>query len=185
MKKAFLFFAVVFAAALVVRADQCAWNSKTDGTSAKQLIQKNVELIDWCGACDEKKPGLIYVVSDVKIDKETGEIAVKATYKSSKKAVTSYTNQAGWHMIDLAYAYVRTSSDTFANLAHLVGCPSTGSYSFIQTVGNSKRPHYYDAKGERQDYKINNNMDIEVMPTEDIGSWTKETGRKPANNKKK
>jgi len=186
MKKAFLFFAVVFAAAIIVRADQCAWNSKTDGTSAKQLIQKNVELIDWCGACDEKKPGLIYVVTDTKIDKATGEIAVKGIYKSSKKAVNSIvTTPDGWHMLDLAYTYVRTSSDTFANLAHLVGCPSHGSYSFIQTMGNSKRPHYYDAKGERQDYKINNNIDIEVMPTEDIGAWTKETGRKPANNKKK
>jgi hypothetical protein len=182
--KAILIFALTFAG-LVAQADQCAYNTKTDGTSAKLLIQNNTELIDWCLNCDQKKPGLIYVVTAVKVDKGTNEVMVKGIYKSSRKPVTEMTTPDGWHMIDLAYTYVRTASDVFTNLSHLVGCPSSGSYSFIQTIGNSKRPHYYDNQGVRQDYKINNNIDIEVMPVETVGSFVPETGRKPANTKKK
>lgn len=178
--KTILFFVLAFAG-ITAQADQCAWNSKTDGTSAKQLIQQNSELIDWCLNCGEMKPGLIYVVSDVKVDKETNEVMVKGVYKHSKKPVTEMVNKEGYHMIDLAYTYVRTASDIFTNLSHLVGCPSEGSYSFIQTKGNSKQPHYYDAQGVRQAFTK------QAMPDEgqDYGAWYKENGRKPANTKKK
>lgn len=178
--KVLLSIAIVFAG-LFAQADQCAYNTKTDGTSAKQLIQKNTELIDWCLNCDEMRPGLIYVATDVKINQGTNEIMVKGVFKHSKKPVTQYTNAEGWHSIDLAYTYVRTASDIFTNLSHLVGCPSEGSYTFIQTKGNAKQPHFYDAQGVRQGFTK------QAMPDEgqDYGAWYKENGRKPANTKKK
>lgn len=178
--KALLIFALTFAG-LIAQADQCAYNTKTDGISAQQLIQKNVELIDWCLTCEQIKPGLIYVVNEIKTDSTTNEIFVKGTYKSSKKAVTENVTEDGWHMIDLAYTYVRTASDIFTNLSHLVGCPSYGSYTFIQNIGSKKVPHYYDGQGLRQQ------LSSQAMPDEgqSYGDFVKATGRKPANSKKK
>lgn len=178
--KAILIFALTFAG-IMAQADQCAYNTKTDGTSAKQLIQKNVELIDWCLNCQEMRPGLIYVVTDVKVNPGSNELMVKGTFKHSKKPLTQFVNPEGWHSIDLAYTYVRTASDIFTNLSHLVGCPSEGSYTFIQTKGNSKQPHFYDAQGVRQAFAK------QAMPDEgqDYGTWYQENGRKPANTKKK
>lgn len=166
---------------LTAQADQCAYNTKTDGTSAKALIQKNTELIDWCLNCGEMRAGLIYVATDVKVNPETNEVMVKGVFKHSKKPVTQFVDQQGWHSIDLAYTYVRTASDIFTNLSHLVGCPSQGSYTFIQTKGNAKQPHYYDAQGVRQGFAK------QAMPDEgqDYGTWYQENGRKPANTKKK
>lgn len=123
-------------------ADQCQWNSNTDATSAYKLV-KNNDIIFWCQNCGEAKPSTIaHVTSVVKA-------AADASGKYSKVNVT--TSNGVTTEIDLAYTYVRTASDMFANVAQLVGCPNDGATTFIKTgPGVKKVAHYYDKVGVMQ-----------------------------------
>ncbi len=141
-----LLVAALFSAQSVF-ADQCAWNSKTDGKSAMGLLSPGTEIVFWCQNCNEVKASVINVVDEVKIDRESNEVSVKAHQKSSGKKLF----EGKLYGIDLAYTYVRTASDVFTNMAHLVGCPSEGATTFIQNKGNQKIPHYYDFNGVRKD----------------------------------
>lgn len=123
-------------------ADQCAWNKRTDAKSAVKLI-KNNDIILWCQNCAEKKPSNIFKVTDIKTDKPA----------NNYYEVTVSTDKAGTNVnIDLAYTYVRTASDIFTNVAQLVGCPSQGATTFIQTgPGLKKTAHHYNKSGKRVD----------------------------------
>ena len=121
-------------------ADQCAYNKISDAKSAKSLL-KNNEVILWCQNCGEKTPSQIFRVLDIKqVDQGGGYHEI----------VASLEYNVGDVPLDLAYTYVRTGSDIFTNVAQLVGCPSSGATSFIQTgPGKKKVAHFYDKKGER------------------------------------
>ncbi len=138
---------VVLLSTSAAMADQCQWNSKTDGRSALEFLKKGSEVILWCQKCNEVKGSVVNIVDDVKIDKKINQISLKLHQKNSGQKLFN----GDFSDVDLAYSYVRTSSDTFANLAHLVGCPSTGATTFLQLKGNAKIPHFYDFNGVRQD----------------------------------
>lgn len=128
------------------QADQCQWNSASDATSARQLIGLHQEVMFYCQNCEENKPSFIAQVSDVKTRQATmsGE---KYPYRTVVLTVDGQDRE-----VDLAYLYVRTASNIFANVAQLVGCPSHGAVSFIETTNkNSKIQHYYNATGDRVD----------------------------------
>lgn len=123
-------------------ADQCAWNTTSDTKSAKELLENN-DVMLWCQNCDEKKPSNIFAVREVIIGKPDAKLR-------EIKAILEYNK--GETSLDLAYTYVRTASDIFTNLAQLVGCPSHGATTFIQTgKGKKKVAHYYDGAGNRVD----------------------------------
>jgi hypothetical protein len=121
-------------------ADQCAWNSKTDAASALKLLKGN-DIITWCQNCGDRKPSYIAKVISAK----------QATPQAGFKEITVETNK-GTESIDLAYTYVRTATNVFTNMAQLVGCPSSGATTFIQTgPGVKKTAHFYNKDGERED----------------------------------
>jgi hypothetical protein len=128
-------------------ADQCAWNTKTDGKSALNFLSPGAEIVFWCQNCNEVKASVINIIDEVKIDTESNQVSIKAHQKSSGKKLFD----GKFYGIDLAYTYARTATDIFANMAHLVGCPSDGATTFIQNKGNQKIPHYYDFNGVRKD----------------------------------
>lgn len=134
-------FALTLTASFSALADQCAWNKLTDAKSAKGLIKGN-DIILWCQNCGEKSPSNILKVSDVRVTKpEESYYELGVTYSDGKK-----------DSIDLAYTYVRTASDVFTNVAQLVGCPSEGATTFIQTgPGVKKTAHFYNKQGKRVD----------------------------------
>lgn len=137
----FFLLALALTTSFSALADQCAYNNFTDAKSAKHLIKDN-EIILWCQACGEKQPSNILKVTDIKVDKPANNF-----YELTVK----YAN-GNQDSIDLAYTYVRTASDVFTNLAQLVGCPSDGATTFIQTgPGVKKTAHFYDKKGKRVD----------------------------------
>ncbi len=132
-------FAITLAASFSALADQCAWNKLTDAKSAKALIKDN-DIILWCQNCGEKNPSTIMKVTAVNVTKPANDFfEINVTYADGKK-----------DSIDLAYTYVRTASDVFTNVAQMVGCPSEGATTFIQTgPGVKKTAHYYNNTGTR------------------------------------
>lgn len=121
-----------------VLADQCAWNKRTDAKSAINLLKGN-DVILWCQNCNETKPSNIFKVKTIDMKKPA----------SQYYEVSITTDKGGKQDIDLAYTYVRTASDMFTNVAHLVGCPSEGATTFIKTgPGVKKVAHYYDQHGK-------------------------------------
>jgi hypothetical protein len=122
-------------------ADQCAWNTLTDAISAKGLLT-NKDVIFWCQNCHEK-PSAIMRVSSATIARKDGSNQLTVTLSGGKK-----------ESLDLAYTYVRTASDIFANVSHLVGCDSDGAMTFIKTgPGLKKVAHFYNDNGQRVEGK--------------------------------
>jgi hypothetical protein len=143
--KFLVFLATVFSMHYA-SADQCQWNKSTDAESAKKLITGN-DIIFWCQNCGEAKPSNIYRVLTVSTQK-----AAKDTNYRVVKVNAEYLVDKNGTELDLAYTYVRTASDIFTNVAQLVGCPSEGATTFIQTgPGRKKVAHFYDGKGQRVD----------------------------------
>ena len=137
----FFLFTLTLATSFSALADQCAWNKFTDAKSAKDLLKGN-EIIQWCQNCGQKEPSNILKVADVNVKQPAN-----GYFELSVKYDNGITDQ-----IDLAYTYVRTASDVFTNVAQLVGCPSEGATTFIQTgPGVKKTAHFYDKKGVRHD----------------------------------
>lgn len=161
-----LFFAtVLLLSGFAASADQCAWNSSSDANSAMALINLHKEVMHFCQNCGDDKPSFIAKVDAVKTAKVSGEKAYRTVTLISGKQQQE---------VDLAYLYVRTASDMFANVAQLVGCPSEGAVTFIQTTNkNQKIQHYYNAEGVR----VNT-----AESTAQIGTGFKT--RVPANTKK-
>jgi hypothetical protein len=137
----FFIFGLTLVASFSAMADQCAWNKFTDAKSAKSLIKGN-DIILWCQNCGEKSPSNILKVKEVKLTKpDNNYFELGVTYSDNKT-----------DSIDLAYTYVRTASDLFTNVAQLVGCPSEGATTFIQTgPGKKKTAHFYNKEGKRVD----------------------------------
>ncbi len=135
----------------------------------------------WCNSCGEKKPSKIFKVLTIEKEKPmTGYFQVKVNLEENVKPID----------LDLAYTYVRVSSSMFANVAHLVGCPSTGQITFIKTgPGRKKVPHFYNEKGERVDMPNGaaEESEEEVDPAtivKEIAKFNRESNRKPANKNK-
>ncbi len=129
-------------------ADQCAWNTLTDAISAKGLLT-NKDVIFWCQNCTEK-PSAIMRVSSATIARKDGSNQLTVTLSGGKK-----------ESLDLAYTYVRTASDIFANVSHLVGCESEGAMTFIKTgPGLKKVAHFYNDHGQRVAGKTALDQDI-------------------------
>lgn len=155
--------AFVLLLSFAASADQCQWNSPSDATSARQLINLHKEVMFFCQNCDDTKPSFIAQVDSVKTAQVKGEKAYRTVTLVSKGQEQE---------VDLAYLYVRTASNIFANVAQLVGCPSEGAVTFIETTNkNQKIQHYYNETGTRVDT---------ATTTAQIG---KMTGRKPASKK--
>ncbi len=135
-----LFLATVLVmSGLAANADQCAWNSPTDAKSARELILLHKEVMHFCQNCGEDKPSFIATIDDVKVAKVEGEKAYRTVSLQSGKQSQE---------VDLAYLYVRTASNVFANVAQLVGCPSEGAVTFIETTNKNKKvQHFYNAEG--------------------------------------
>lgn len=147
------FFLVTFAlvSSFSAFADQCAWNKFSDAKSAKSLLKGN-DIIQWCQNCGQKEPSNILKVADVNVKQPAN-----GYYELSVKYDNGISDQ-----IDLAYTYVRTASDIFTNAAQLVGCPSEGATTFIQTgPGVKKTAHFYDKKGKRVDV-VSSSKEVKV-----------------------
>ncbi|MBY0414119.1 MAG: hypothetical protein K2Q18_08130 [Bdellovibrionales bacterium] len=161
--KFILLLSAIFSSAAF--ADQCQWNSKSDAASALKLLKGN-EIILWCQNCGEAKPSYIVKVNSAK-QKVPGEGFREITVETAK----------GPESIDLAYTYVRTASNVFTNMAQLVGCPSTGATTFIQTgPGVKKTAHFYDKQGQRVDV-------VSTMEQINIADMKMPTDRLPASTK--
>ena len=130
----------------VAQADQCQWNSNTDAQSAFALINLHKEVMHFCQNCGDNRPSFISAIDSV----ATAQ-AKMAGQKYPYRSVV-LTKDGKKQEVDLAYLYVRTGSDIFANVAQLVGCPSEGAVTFIQTTNVGKKlPHYYNESGARVD----------------------------------
>lgn len=144
-------------------ASQCAWNKRADVRSGLNLL-KNSEIILWCQNCNEKRPSHILKIKDVKLDK-----AANTDYE------VSVVTDMGPLEIDLGYTYVKTASDTFTNVSHLVGCPTQGSTTFVQTGPGSRKVSYlYTKEGVR----VNTSTQHQEVRVTEL-AWMKEN-RKPA-----
>jgi hypothetical protein len=162
-----ILFSLLSVLSLNAFADQCAWNKLTDATSAMKLL-KNNDVMTWCQNCDETKPSHIYKVQELKKIKPASD-----QYEIQAKLSNGQT-----HNFDLAYIYVRVASDVFANVAQLVGCPSVGATTFIQTgPGAKKTAYFYDHAGNK----------VNVLSTEkEIAAgydYKKDSTRFPASHK--
>jgi hypothetical protein len=149
-------------------ADQCAWNTITDAISAKGLLT-NKDVIFWCQNCNEKPSAIVHVKSAT-IARKNGSNELTVTLSNGKK-----------ENLDLAYTYVRTASDIFANVSHMVGCESTGALTFLKTgPGRKKVAHFYNDNGSK--------VEGRTALDEDIRPWsamtkTQDSERLPANAK--
>jgi len=127
------------------QADQCAWNTKSDGRAALGFLSKGDEIVFWCQNCNEVKASVINVIDDVKIEKESNQISIKAHQKNSGAVLF----KGGFYDLDLSYTYARTGGDVFTNIGHLVGCQMEGATTFLQTKGVQKIPYFYDFNGKK------------------------------------
>lgn len=126
-------------------ADQCQWNTASDAESARALINLHKDVMFYCQNCGDAKPSFISEVKSV----ATAQ-AKMGNQKYPYRTVMLTLENGSQQEVDLAYLYVRTASDIFANTAQLVGCPSEGAVSFIQTTNrNQKLQHYYNDQGVR------------------------------------
>ena len=140
---------IVFASfSISAFADQCAYNTLTDAISAKGLLT-NKDVIFWCQNCTQKPSGIVRVTSAT-IARKDGSNMLTVKLSNGKK-----------EELDLAYTYVRTSSDIFANVSHLVGCESDGAMTFIKTgPGARKVAHFYNHQGVREEGKVALDQDL-------------------------
>ncbi len=144
MKTTLLTLTATLGFAFPAMADQCAWINRTDSQSAIQLINLHKEVMHFCQNCGDGKPSFI--------DRIDSAQTAQAEMQGQKYPYRTVILKAGDEQtsVDLAYLYVRTASNIFANVAHLVGCPSEGAVTFIQTTNtNQKIQHFYDATGTR------------------------------------
>ena len=162
-------------------ADQCAWNSKTDAESAIKLL-KGSDVMLWCHNCQEAKPSKIFKVLNVEN---------QVPSKGYRQVVVNLEENVKPINIDLAYTYVRVATNVFANIAHLVGCDSTGEMTFVQTgPGRKKVPHFYDKTGTRVDMPngaVEESEEEGLDPAkivETVAKFNRESNRKPANKNK-
>jgi len=130
---------------LTAYADQCQWNTASDAESARALINLHKEVMFYCQNCGDSKPSFIAEVKSVR----TGQASMQGQ-RYPYRVVNLTLDNNEQKEVDLAYLYVRTASDMFANTAQLVGCPSEGAVTFIQTTNrNQKLQHYYNEQGVR------------------------------------
>lgn len=154
-------------------ADQCAWNSPSDARAAVELINVHNQVMFWCQNCGENKASAIATVEAVRAPKIDDKFNIGGGKPYRYVVVTVKGKEVE---LDLAYAYVRTSSDVFANLAHLTGCPSEGATTFIQTTNKNKKvAHFYNAQGIREDV-------LTTTAANDFGTFVNKA-RKPASKK--
>ncbi len=147
-------------------ADQCAYNTLTDAISAKGLLT-NKDVIFWCQNCTQKPSGIVRVTSAT-IARKDGSNMLTVKLTNGKK-----------EELDLAYTYVRTASDIFANVSHLVGCESDGAMTFIKTgPGAKKVAHFYNHQGVREEGKVA--LDQDLRPWVGMTKPTTESERLPA-----
>jgi hypothetical protein len=93
-------------------ADQCAYITKSEAKSAKSYVPKGSQVLFLCEPCGETQPTPVQV-------------------SSSRAKPVGSGNYWGLNINevkaqDLAYTFVKTSKDTYTNLASLVGCPASG-----------------------------------------------------------
>ncbi len=144
----FIMTLVLASVSMSAFADQCAWNTVSDAISAKGLLT-NKDIIFWCQNCHEK-PSAIVHANSATIARKNGSNELTVSLAGGRK-----------ESLDLAYTYVRVSSDVFANVSHLVGCESEGAMTFVKTgPGTKKVAHYYNDHGVRIEGKTALDQDI-------------------------
>ena len=142
MKK--ILFALVVLFSGLSYADQCQWNSPSDAQSARDLVALHKEVMYWCQNCSEQKPSRIVKVEAVKIPVVNDEFNLGEGKKYRYVNLTTIVDgKEKTDNIDLAYTYVRTASDIFANIAQMVGCPSEGATTFIQTTNKNYKSEQF------------------------------------------
>jgi len=97
--------------ASTAHADQCEWVADAVAHRAQQILAKHPQVIQFCEPCGDAAPGTPV---------ETKTVAVTRPQAGYKQL------QINGQAIDLAYAYVKTSSTQYANLAKLAGCATEG-----------------------------------------------------------
>ena len=113
MKK--IIFALVLASANISFADQCAYNTEAHANAARDLLKAGSQVIDFCEPCSNQTKRFSTVTSsDVKVVEDGKYYLVTVNGRG----------------IDLAYTFIKTKSkvtptdsDTYSNVAMLVGCP--------------------------------------------------------------
>jgi hypothetical protein len=97
-------------------ADQCQVVNKDQATWAQKHIKASGKIISWCEKCTPNTKSAPTAATNVKTTPFKGGSDVEIVVNGKS--------------IDLAYTYVQTGADTWANLAFLVGCPASGVQPF-------------------------------------------------------
>ncbi len=119
------------AGARAAHADQCQVLDKDQATWAVKLIKASGSVVHWCETCKDSVGASAPV-------KATNVRAVVWPGDKTKKSMEVYLTD---RTVDTAYVYVQTGANTFANLAHLVGCPTSDVKPFTAAgTGTGKKP---------------------------------------------
>lgn len=95
----------------LAHADQCALVSDDVATQAVSAMSGHPNVIEFCEPCSDQAPGAPHAIAHVAKQRGSG----------GSFAVTLDKRE-----VDLAYLYVQTAPSTYANVAALAGCPTSG-----------------------------------------------------------
>jgi hypothetical protein len=94
----------------VAHADQCELVSDAVATRAVSALRGHPNVIEFCEPCGDQAPGAPHAIGHLAQRGSDGSFAVTLDQRE----------------VDLAYLYVQTAPSTYANVAALAGCPTTG-----------------------------------------------------------
>jgi hypothetical protein len=147
--KNLIIFATILTAAGPALADQCAWNDLAIARRGAALVKtlagitgEEPSVYTLCEPCGQT----VSQLTRVKIDKDaTSTSGLDVTYKKVRGyAVQPAQAPTYWEFTmnaksaapqsqDLAYLYVKTAANVYANVATLVNCPVDGVTPVIYT----------------------------------------------------
>ena len=114
-----LLFVGVVSAGSPASADQCALVPASQVDWAIQHVKAAPMVLSLCKPCGEKVPTVLTVAGASRV----------GSGKDAELSIVDENGKATRH--DLAYTYVQVGDGRFANLAKLVGCPTTDVDDFI------------------------------------------------------
>lgn len=165
MKKLSLLFSLTLFTS-IASADQCAWNDYTMAAAAREIVKNMAEVngqepsvYTYCEPCNDTAMTRVYLTRNeaavrnqnpyhVNVQRMTSpitpDLATGAAPASSRAGLWQLTvhhdlEAGSLSRFDLAYTYVKITTDRYANLAYVVGCPAEGVTAVIKTNGNGLR----------------------------------------------
>ena len=130
-------------------ADQCAWTERGAADAARTLVINNgLVIYEFCKFCDDHAMKKVVVKKEANGDpdlhykkrSETGLNDNRHKYYWELMVNQAPTNIADSIAIDLAYSYIKTGPNTYANLSALTSCPSVDVDPFVDGTGKRIDP---------------------------------------------